>query len=142
MKEVKRYETSDGILFKNKTKAKKHELLIAQLEKSKDIIWPRGFEDNGCEFANGGGYFQLTKKQVDHFMKELRILIKDWDSKLVKTFDKQPRGIIGRYLDDSNTPIYYLWGLLLQIDSSNRLWGQPYYALNPHKGKQVCLNKE
>jgi hypothetical protein len=39
-----------------------------------------------------------------------------------------PRGIIGRYLDDAGSPLYRLNSLLCCFDKYGNLWNQPYYA--------------
>lgn len=51
-------------------------------------------------------------------------------------------GIAGRYFNDGNDHLYRLWNRVMATDDAFREWGQPYFALNPGKGKNKQLNAE
>lgn len=142
MKAITMFETEDGRKFDSESKAKRHERYSKAIKEVRSILLPGNFKDKGCDFANGGGYFQLTKTQVDAFFVGFRNLIETFEPGLLEVYDKNPKGWIGRYLCDGDSPAYALYSLAIQIDSSNRLWGQPYFATHPWEGKQVCLNRE
>ena len=101
-----------------------------------DAMLPRAI-DEGCAFANGGGYIQHTHEAVQVFLEATQRLFNEHTPTLAGMFRENPRGIVGRYLDDNNSPLYYLYGRISRIDGQHREWGQPYFVLNPGKAKNV-----
>jgi len=134
MKQV--FQTEDGSVHQTAEAASKRERLLESVSNARKLL-PLG--DN--EYSNGSGYYQLTQQEVGTFKTQLRELIKINHPDLIKIYDKCPEGIIGRYLCDSDSPIYSLYCTLICIDSSNKMWGQPYFACNPGSGKQINLRK-
>jgi hypothetical protein len=135
MKTVSRFETADGKLFRDEKKAAVHEAEVKEVNRLKWSILPKKLDT--CEFANGGGYIQLTPAQVAEFMDGFENVIKTFYPSLLEVYKRCPTGIIGRYLSDNEYPCYTLWLLACQI-SHNRLYGQAYYANNPSE----CKNRE
>jgi len=133
MNKVTRYETVDGKLFKTKAEALDHENLAGRINELRESILPKEFDT--CAFSNGSGYIQLTNIQVAWFKNELNNLLK----KTHKGVADKGSGYVGRFLCDSNSPLYGLWELTQRIDANNRLWGQPYYVAHSEDAKQKCL---
>jgi len=139
MEPVQKFKADDGTLFDDPEKAEKRDRLISKISLLKKTVRADEVEE-GCSFSNGDGFKQLTQAAVDTFTYELEQIIEDeHGEEYAKMFKKKPKGIIGRYLCDSGGPVNNLYQYILCIDSSNRLWGQPYFAINPHQGKQVAL---
>ena len=134
MKRVIRYKTSDGKLFKSKKNAQKHEQIVEDAESAIRLILPKRFDT--LAFTNGEG-----------FLKVGEVVRQEFYARCYQHFDKfhelgsLPFQGAGRILQDSGSPSYQLWEVAQRIDSQNRLWGQPYFAINPKAGKQVQLNK-
>jgi hypothetical protein len=154
MQKIEKYKANDGREFNTEVECKVHENLIAEADKIfKD--WPVPI-DSSCGFSNGEGYIQLTKELYDSVRNGLLDLIRDtfpkWKSMqeavdITRNMDSN-WGIIGRYLDDSDTPLYKYWCQLLNVEAdaecavkNYRLWGQGYFARNPKEGKQVEWKK-
>jgi len=138
MEVVKKYKTIDGRLFDDESKAENYECLLSDVNLALCLVRANETED-GCEFSNGGGYKQLKPLAVDDFISLYGGLVEREFPDIHNVFLKNPRGIIGRYLGDYETPLYSLWDTLCCIDSNNRLWGQQYFAFFPNEGKQIAL---
>ncbi len=115
MKEVTRYEANDGTEFKNVENCLRHDALILECEATVAELglkpWPGGN-------YNGEGFLQQPLGSRE---------------KLVSWLESKG---INR---DSDGPIGNLMHRAWRIDGVDREWGQPYFALNPHKGKMVDL---
>lgn len=137
MKAVQRFETKDGELFESESAAREHEQALGYVGEAEALILPKKLDTT--DFANGGGYIQITPKTKDAFFKAYRQAVQYCHPSEITRFDQNPTGFIGRVLSDSDSPIYRLYTLAAQIDGAGRLWGQPYFATHPSEGKQVCL---
>lgn len=102
-----------------------------------DLVLPK--ELNTAGYSGGEGYIQLSINTHAKFMLRYREVIENTKPDLLKSFDSNPAGFIGRYLDDGGSPAYALWIRASCIDPKLRMWGQPYFANNPHEAKQICL---
>jgi hypothetical protein len=134
MKTREVFETQDGRRFDRREDAAKHEEMLSLVSNcNKQLPYVQG---NDLDFLNGGGCIQHTGDDIHAFKEYLRrLLFMEGGDKYVEMFDKQPDGIIGRYLDDSGSLLYRLWGRLANIDSQGREWGQYFYKLHPEKAK-------
>ncbi len=135
MKQV--YQVEDGSIHETRASAKEREKLLKSISKVR-LLLPCP-DDSNCSFANGNGYYQLTAQEINTFRSELRSLIEVLHPDLVEVYDQNSKGVIGRYLCDSDSPLRSLQYVLSCISDNNRLWGQPYFACNPGQGKQVNL---
>lgn len=150
IRKISKYVSIDGQEFNSTEECRKHERLLEKAEVIFDR-WPK-VKDDGCKFANGGGYVQLTKEVYDEVRNGFLDLVKEVYSKdkdiqrvveITKNMDSN-WGIIGRYLSDYDSPLYRYWCQLMHVDAGApdvkvklyRLWGQGFYALNPDKGEQ------
>ncbi len=81
-------------------------------------------------FCNGKGYIQLTQKEYLEGKIELEQDLKQEFPSL--NINNQ---ITGRYLGDSNSSLYPIFvKIMIQIDEETlRMYGQPYFKLNPDK---------
>jgi len=133
---IQQYQAKDDKIFTTKKDCIKYELLIDEVE---IMMKPFGKVRNGTSFANGEGYLQHNLKDVVKAKKKIMVLGKKEFS--MKPTDKIGFGMMGRYLDDSGKDVLNsAWHRLNCIDDKGREWGQPYFALNPHEGKQKQLN--
>lgn len=102
-------------------------------------------DDPGCEFANGGGYYQLTAEAVRQFDHHFTEAVKEFEPDLFNAYAKKNIPFVvknyftGRWLDDSNSRLYGVAMIRFNIDDKFRRWGQMYYANNPDAGKQIKL---
>lgn len=134
MKQITKYEASDGMIFNNEDKCLEYEELIPQVNSiMKDLI-PVPIEDS-CRWENGEGYIQ----QNENVVKNARIALTNLGNKFFKQEGNNQWSFysIGRLFDDSGYKcLYTAWGRLSHIDDMWREWGQRYYALHPEKGVQ------
>ena len=148
MKKVEMYETEDGTLFESFEKAQQQSYLLKEVKKLIELIG--GFpNDSGCQFINGGGYYQLSCKAVEEFDSKAIAIIKKSEPWIFKgALEKEGLSNetlmksygVGRCLCDSDSVLYTLVSIRNCIDSKYRRWGQPYFANNPDKGEQKKLN--
>lgn len=137
VKTVTMFEASDGKIFKDREAASEYEAELKAVEHLVRLILPSRLDTTN--FTNGHGYIQLKKSQVDSITQLYIDLIEQYHPSYLDNATTAPRGMVGRYLDDSNAPLYRMWYILNCIDSKFRLWGQIYYANNPKAGDQIEL---
>lgn len=132
MEIITKYKAEDGSVFNSEYDCMQYERLCLMVNEFMQELNPLP-KENGCNFANGGGYIQQKKRPVERAKKEIVDLGKRWlASKHNWSFNS-----IGRLFDDSGVKcLYHAWGRLSNIDTQYREWGQGYYAINPHKGVQ------
>lgn len=147
MKEVKMYKSDDGRLYKNAKDASKRDEVVKETKKVLGLLGGEK-KDPGCRFANGEGYFQLTKENVEWFDHEFLQLVKKHEAWIFKNYltkaGKSDSELIRshvliRCLGDNSSPLYSALSIRLCVDNQHRRWGQPYFATNPNEGKQVKL---
>lgn len=139
MEKLTMYKANDGRMFGNKKECEKHDKKLEECDKLVQMILPKAVDT--CDFANGGGYIQLTLETKNKFMAGYVGLIRKYHPKIYKELDVAlyPTGMVGRYLCDADSPFYRLWTLAGQIDFQDRLWGQSYFVTKASEAKQVCL---
>ncbi len=98
----------------------------------------------GCNFANGNGYVLHSLSRVNDAKRGIIRLAMDVfgeNDDLIRAYAR-PQDIhwshIAHLLDGCR------WGngsagRIYCIDAQGREWGQPYFALNEGKGKDICL---
>lgn len=128
MKQV--YQANNGKTFDNVEDALHEDRFI---EEVRVLLEPfRGVDIKPGEFV------QRNSEQVQSLIdKTYRLLLRYYgaSSEIPKLWKKEPRGFVGRYLDDGDSPAYSIYGVLLSIDNKNRQWQQPYYALAANRGE-------
>lgn len=107
IKEVTRYETSDGTLFVDKIYATSHQHAVDLVAVAKQLM-----PDNniGCD-----EYIQLNHTQYNNFKRAFDDIVK----------------ICHFNMEDRNSPIHKLTWLLGCVDTRLRMYNQPYYANHP-----------
>jgi len=144
METITKFKAIDGTEFTSETECLKYELLIKRVGEIMALLPPTP-KDDGCSFANGDGYIKHDKAKLRNAQVQILGLCKDYiDHKWIQqTIDDESvhPSYVGRLIDDYNIrPINKAWFRFMCVDKQNREWGQPYYANNPEKGKQVQLN--
>ena len=138
VQEIHKYKAKDGSEWNTVEEAEKREVIV---DAASDFIKPLGEKpkDPKCEFANGKGFIQHDKYIVAqmkmNFIKFCAVTLKK--PELLR--DKCSFNFIGRYLDDSDSPPYYIWSRLMCIDDHGREFGQAYYANNPQEATYIKL---
>lgn len=141
MKKVEVYRTLDGRMFEKEEEALKHETLVRQIAFLKSTIYPRFDLNHDADFSNGDGYVQLTEAEVNKLTDFFIKAVAEHHPDIADMAKDNPKGFVGRYLDDGGSELYEVWTILKCIDNDNRLWGQPYYAAHPDSGKQIKLER-
>ena len=143
MRKITVWVANDGCRFDKASDCKKYEVFAAKVAKVVALLPPVP-KDDGCSFGNGHGYIQHDPKVVKQYKGLLLDLIETkTDHKWVKQAraDNIHPSWIGRLLSDmGNRPLDNAWYRMSCMDKSCREWGQPYFANNPDKGDQKCLN--
>lgn len=137
MKHVTVYEANDGTRFKTEADCLRYEEFLPQFDAVMAIL-PQAIESN---FANGHGYIQHTNESLLAFQNAASLLIAKYvGPDEANKFDLNPRGVVGRILDDGETiarKCSEFCYRIYRIDFRNREWGQAYYANQSRQGDQV-----
>lgn len=144
METITKFKAIDGKEFTSEQECLKYESLIRKVDGIMALLPPTP-DNDGCSFANGDGYIQHDKAKLKNAQVQILELCKDYiDHKWIQqTIDDESvrPSYVGRLIDDYNIrPLNKAWFRFMCVDKQNREWGQPYYANNPEKGKQVQLN--
>ena len=139
MKKIEKYVSRDGSEFSTEAGAIHREQLLDQLDSIESIL-PNRPDD--VSFGNGHGYIQHDYKIVLRARERFYELACQEISSLKKyTIDSY---MFGRYLSDSNTPLYRLYSRIVLCINDNlwREYGQPYFAFNPEAVREnIQVNK-
>ena len=134
MKSVTMYEAEDGTKFNDIDECQKYERLLTDIEVVMSGLHPTP-KDDGCSFANGGGFLQQDPNVVINAKERIPEIY-------AKYTGQENPGWHGRCFCDSGiTPIYHAYSRIACVDGDGREWGQQYFTNNPHEGKQIQLNK-
>lgn len=141
MEAVTRFKTFDGELFETDAEAQEHEAYLMKVKDVENMLHPLP-QNDGCSFANGDGYIQHTKEAFNAYKAAILELGGKHVHSAMTEWAKNPdevhnMGIAGRYFDDGDHGLYKLWNRVMCTDADFREWGQPFFALNPGKGKMV-----
>lgn len=135
MKAVTKYQAADGSLFDAPANVILRDRLIADAEAAHLIL---GGRIDDMSFTNDGWFVQHTPEKLAAFYEAVaKIIEQEHPKETADMFRKAPQGIVHRYLDTTPRYLTLLLNRSLCMDQSNREWGQPYFALNPHQGKQT-----
>lgn len=116
------------------------EILTPLIVNLSDLL-DKDLSEESDSFANGAGYIQHSAEVVNKCQREfLNFCYEVTGNSIFNEKIVHRQGIVGRYLDDGGSDLYKHWHRFVCIDENNREWGQPFFALNPTKGKQRCLN--
>lgn len=128
MKIIKLYQTEDGRTFPTTLLAEAHEDLLEHVTR---FISQLKAKPDSIEFDNGEGYIQHDPVTAE----KLKVAFQEFSNLYLGK--KVTFGILGRYLQDMDSPLYSVYCRFSCMDSLYREWGQPYFALNPDKGSQL-----
>lgn len=141
--------TSDGKKFLSLSKAEEYQKNLDEAERLSDLLGGTNIKDDGCNFANGDGYYLLNTKKVELFIRDFSA----WALQNVYGKDfKGPAdpiiicrsGYLGRYLSDGDSPFcrpHSIFSSVILKAERWRRYGQPYFANHPEKAKNICLGE-
>ena len=142
MKQITKWKADDGCEFTDMAECAAYETLCAQVETIM-AAFPKRPENDGCSFANGGGYIQLSAEVVkDARCKLLDLIATKIDHRWIaesKGENVHPSYVSRLVGDYGLRPFCNAWHRFECIDKSWREWGQPYFANHPSEGKQTML---
>lgn len=148
--QITKWKAADGSEWTSQDKADERELLILAV---KEAMKPLGDKPNlpGCEFENGGGFVQHDPANVVRARLDLYEIAKGplgwWIRDQKEIHGKTDYALAVeihvswhlRMLDGGCDPLERAYGRIACIDDKHREWGQPFFGMNPEKGKQVQL---
>lgn len=143
MEAITKFRADDGTEFADADDAKAHEALCAEIDAVMRTLPPMP-KDDGCNFSNGHGFIQhdpVTFNAARHAL--LRIADRVCPHRRIRESiadDTAHSSWAGRIISESSMPLSRAWYRIEKTDTKFREWGQPYYANNPDKGEQFCLN--
>lgn len=144
MKAITKYEAADGSEFETESRCAAYESLCAEVA---DVVaaLPALPKDDGCKFANGGGYVQHNPDTFRAVRtKLLQIAQREcphrWITESLEKGDEIHASWAGRIISESSTPLWRAWNRIYCTDKQFREWGQPYYAEHPEAAEQFCVN--
>lgn len=146
MKLITKYQAEDGTEFDNEEDCLQYESII-RIAKSIEVNLPERPVNDGCSFSNGEGYLQHDTEKLWQAKVQILNTFKDysdhhWIEESLADRSVHP-SYVSRILGERRElkPLNDIWRRFCNIDEDGREWGQGYFAANPHKGKQVCLNQ-
>lgn len=141
MKAITQYRAEDGAIFNTPTECENYERLALDANRIMEAWRPLPDNDQ-CNFANGGGYYQHDPVLVEETKQRLMSLAETAGMSDIPRLRGCHFSHFLRYLDDADRlrPIREAAYRVMCCDERAREWGQPYYANNPDKGKQIQLN--
>jgi len=125
MKTVQRYQTEDGRVFNTEEEAGAHETLVGRVN---EITSALGLKSD--EIKNGAGYVQHDPVIVEKIRASFYKLALEEQGQSEKDINLH---WLGRYLSDSDSYLYGMWGRLACIDELGREFDQQFFRNNPHK---------
>lgn len=143
MKAIIQYKSEDGKIFNSEGECEKHESLVEKLALA---MTPLGPESKAV--SDGKGWVQHDPANVSKAKKFILQLARPIFAgnypKITEAIDNNPDSIhpgsiVGRILDDMDTPVNDGWRRLYRIDSQGREHQQPYYAINGPLPSHVCV---
>lgn len=127
IREVTMFETDDGEQFNYKPDAVRHERKVYSYSKCLAILG-----DVRPDY-DGKTYVQHEPETVLAFSHQVCLWLREHMSRdLAARWAVNPRGFVGRLLDDTSSLGHKLYSRMVRIDSDNREWGQLYFAENPN----------
>lgn len=145
METITKFKAYDGVEFTNSNKCEEYEKQSREVE-AIIIQLPQKPELPGGGFENGKGYLQHNEELFMKIRSELLEFAKkftdhQWIQQSIDKGTDVHASWAGRLIDECGiNALRKAWNRIMCVDSSFREWGQPYYANNPGKGKQVALN--
>lgn len=140
MEKITKFKAIDGSEFYEESKCRDYETLIAEVEQIMSAFPPLP-QNDGCKFANGGGYIQHSKENFDSVKAALldvagRFCSHRWIEQ-TKADPSVHLSWAARLIGETGLrPLENAWNRLMCIDTLYREWGQPYFASNPEKAEQ------
>ncbi len=140
MKSIIKYVADDGAEFTTETKCAEYEALCAEIAAVVGKLKPIP-KDDGCRFANGGGFIQQDEATFREVRRGLlliaqRVCPMKWiDESLAD--ETVHASWAGRIIGESSRPLSSAWNRIHCTDGTFREWGQPYYAMHPDQGTQA-----
>lgn len=126
MRTLTKHEAKDGSLHDAVVDALKRDAYIEALDAADAILGPK-------PDANGANYVQHERGRIEDYIAAIVEALGTYESaRLSLMFRENPRGIVGRYLDDSRSPAYRASYRVMCIDADDKEWGQPYFVLHPN----------
>ena len=144
MEAITKFKAIDGKEFSDAVKCHEYEQLIDRVNEIMQLLHEKPTDD-GCSFSNGGGYIQhdvaIARKVKIMLLNEIGKHIKHkWVQESINDETIHPSWV-GRLLEERGIrPLENAWYRFCCMDSSGKEWGQPYFAMNPHEGKQIRIN--
>ena len=143
MKTITKFKAIDGKEFTDKDECVNYELLIERVNNVMSLLPPIPNND-GCSFSNGDGFLQHKKENLTKVRLQILEVCKehinhDWIQQTVDDDTVDPSWVARLLGDHGIRPLQDAWYRFSCIDKLSREWGQPYYANNPEKGKQVSV---
>lgn len=145
MKTINVFVADDGSRFGDEARCVAYESQCAECAAIMARLKPLP-KDDGCRFANGGGYIQHDAATLKSVRDYLSLLFErtygpmptpenNW---YAQTREKDADSSwVGRLIGDSGHRAFHdAWYRIQCCDGQAREWGQPYYASHPDKGKQ------
>jgi hypothetical protein len=142
MKQIIKWQADDGREFQEETECKAYESLCGEVA-SIMATFPAHPKNDGCRFANGHGFIQLSEVVVKEVRNKLLDLISGeinhrWveESRDMSVHPSYVARLVG---ETGLRPLYNAWNRITCVDDQWREWGQPYYASHPDQGDQLML---
>lgn len=144
METITKFKAIDGKTFNSQSECLDYENLINTINNIMKKL--PALPNDSIDFTNGDGFIQHDKNILRSVQVNLLEVIKkyikhNWVQQTIDDENVHP-SYVGRLIDDYGlNPLNDAWYRFMCIDKFGREWGQPFYANNPDKGKQVCIAK-
>lgn len=145
MRAIKRYQAVDDSEWETAEEAEARDRMVADVTDALSELKPTPDE------CNWNGYVQQDPDAIQRCREKLHAIanaegvLKWWIDDQKQSWGKTDADIIalhptwqGRMLDGGHVPLSRAYSRLCAIDEEGREWNQPYYAVNPEKGENIC----
>lgn len=131
MRTIVQYKTVDGRQFDTEDEARSHEALLLQIENALKPLGNRRPTEEGWIQHSQTSVLAAKRSLLSLATQTCLAGFPDVVEKVNADPDSvHPRSIVGRIMDDSNSPINKGWYRIMCIDDSFREHSQPFYAIN------------
>ena len=140
MKQIVKFAADDGTEFHNEADARNHDALCATIIYAKSTL-PKSPKSGSNQFVqHNKNIFLNYQRGIVELFQEAVPYLADNEHVLWALNSDRPAGmtLIGRYIDDAAPgPIRGAWNRIMCTDKFFREWGQPFYAIQADKQKEM-----
>lgn len=150
MRAITQYQADDGSKWDSRSKCLARDEMISEVVQATLFLKPVPLT------CGWNGYVQHSRDSILSYKRALyKIANREGVLKYAIDMQKNDHGKTDellitqahsswfeRFLDGDHGPLSRAYGRLSRIDEQDREWNQPYFAMNPGTGEDICVGGE